>query len=363
MTAPLPARWTPDQSHAWYRAHPRALGTNFVPANAINQLEMWQAETFDPARIDLELGWARSLGMNAMRVFLHDLLWHSDAAGFKQRIGQYLAIAAEHGIRTMFVLFDSCWDPVPRLGPQRAPMAGIHNSGWVQGPGAAALGDVACVPRLRAYVEDIVASFGQDERVWCWDVWNEPDNQGGGMGYYTPHEAPDKLARVAALLPQVFAWARAAAASQPLTSGVWIGADWRPGSATLNDIQRCQLGESDVISFHDYNWPETFEDRVHQLQAYGRPIVCTEYVARGNGSTFDVCLPIARREDLGMLNWGLVNGRSQTHLPWDSWQHPYTAAAPTVWFHDVLHEDGRPYREREAASLREHAAAPREATR
>jgi hypothetical protein len=359
MTSSPSARWSASQAHAWHRAQPLALGANYVPAGAINQLDMWQAETFDPARINLELGWARSLGMNAMRVFLHDLLWQQDAPGFKQRIAQYLGIAQRHGIRSMFVLFDSCWDPQPRLGPQRAPMPGVHNSGWVQGPGAVALGDAASVPRLKAYVEDIVNHFGQDERVWCWDVWNEPDNQGGGMGFYTPHELPDKLARVAALLPQVFAWARAAGATQPLTSGVWIGDDWRPGAPGLNDIQRCQLGESDVISFHDYNWPEVFERRVAQLQAHGRPLVCTEYVARGNGSTFDACLPLAREHDLGMINWGFVNGRSQTQFPWDSWQHPYTTQPPTVWFHDVLHGDGRPYREREAELLRAHAAAPR----
>jgi hypothetical protein len=351
------APWSAKRAHAWHDAHSRLLGANFVPASAINQLEMWQADTFDTARIDLELGWAAELGMNTMRVFLHNLLWQQDAQGLKQRIGVYLGIAARHRIKTMFVLFDSCWDPRPALGTQRAPMPGIHNSGWVQSPGASELADPACYPKLRAYVEDVVGSFRDDERVVCWDLWNEPDNQGGGMGYYLQFEAADKIALVAALLPQVFDWARAQQPSQPLTSGVWLGDDWSPDSAALNAVQRAQLALSDVITFHDYSWPEKFLARIRQLQAYGRPLVCTEYMARGIGSTFDATLLIARQEQIGMINWGFVAGKSQTNMPWDSWTKPYTFAPPPVWFHDVLHADGKPYREHEVELLRQHGKA------
>ncbi|WP_431050270.1 hypothetical protein [Roseateles sp. L2-2] len=360
-TAPaaVPARWTPEQAHAWFQAQPPSLGANFIPASAINQLAMWQAESFDAERIDLELGWAAGLGMNTMRVFLHDLLWAQDAAGFKSRIGQYLDIADRHGIKTMFVLFDSCWDPHPKLGPQREPIPGVHNSGWVQSPSATQLADRSTWPALRAYVEDIVKTYGQDPRVTYWDVWNEPDNQGGGMGYYLPREAKDKIALVAELIPQVFDWARAQQPSQPLTSGVWLGDDWTPGSKELNAVQQAQLAGSDVVSFHDYSWPEKLEARIKQLKAYGRPLICTEYMARSLGSTFDVALPIAWREDVGMLNWGFVDGKSQTKMPWDSWKKPYTIDPPLVWFHDVLHTDGTPYREREAELLRQHGARKR----
>lgn len=354
---PQAPTWSVERAHAWYAAQPRILGANFIPASAINQLEMWQADTFDAERIDLELGWAAALGMNTMRVFLHDLLWTQDAAGFKRRIDTYLGIASRHGIRTMLVLFDSCWDPRPALGGQRAPMPGIHNSGWVQSPGAAQLADEASYPVLRAYVEDIVGSFGNDERVWCWDLWNEPDNQGGGMGYYQQFEAKDKIALVARLLPQVFGWAQACAPSQPLTSGVWFGDDWTPASVLLNAVQLAQLQLSDVVSFHDYSWPEKFLSRIRQLQAYGRPLVCTEYMARGMGSTFDATLAIARAERVGMINWGFVCGKSQTNMPWDSWKNPYTFAPPSLWFHDVLHTDGTPYRAHEVELLRQHAKA------
>lgn len=345
-------RWTAAQSNAWYAGRSWLTGANYIPADAINQLEMWQAATWDPARIDRELGWAQTqFGMNTMRVFLHDLAWQQDPAGFKRRVGEFLTIAARHGIRPIFVLFDSCWDPDPHAGPQHPPIPGVHNSGWVQGPGHKAVLDPAQEPRLRAYVTDLVGSFAQDSRVLAWDVWNEPDNDGGGD--YAPTDTNPVRARIAVLLPQVFAWARAARPTQPLTSGVWNGGDWSPDNeAKLNPIPRIQLAQSDVISFHNYDWPERFAERVAQLKGYGRPILCTEWMARSAGSTVDTVLPVGRRENVAMVNWGFVKGRIQTDLPWDSWQRPYTRQPPTVWFHDLVRPDGTPYRVREAEIFR-----------
>ncbi|HEX7916728.1 cellulase family glycosylhydrolase [Rudaea sp.] len=348
-------RWPEAKAKTWYAQQRWILGANYLPANAINELEMWQADTFDPARIDLELGWAQGLGMNTMRVFLHDLLWQQDAAGFKQRIDQFLAIAAKHGIKPIFVLFDSCWDPEPKLGPQHPPIPGVHNSGWVQSPGVA-LADPAQYPRLERYVKDIVGSFADDKRVLAWDVWNEPDNEGGG--HYQAREPKHKNELVAKLLPQVFAWARSASPSQPLTSGVWHDDDWSD-TARLNAVERTQLEQSDVISFHNYDWPEQFAARARQLEKYGRPLICTEYMARGNGSTIDGVLPLAKKLDIGMVNWGFVDGKEQTRYPWDSWERPYTLQQPPLWFHDVLHTDGTPYRQREVDILRALSSAPR----
>jgi hypothetical protein len=342
-------RWTAREANAWYDAQPWLLGSNYIPSSAINQLEMWQADTFDPKRIDQELAWAQDLGMNTMRVFMHDLLWQQDARGFMQRIDTFLTIAAKHGIRPVFVLFDSCWDPSPKLGPQHPPIPGVHNSGWVQSPGAAELADPASYQKLRAYVEGVVGAFGADRRVLAWDLWNEPDN--AGPADYETREARNKIDLVAALLPQVFIWARAKNPIQPLTSGIWNHDDWTPG-AVLNSIEATQLAQSDVISFHDYNWPEKFKARVTQLAQYGRPLICTEYMARSAGSTIDGDLPIGRSANVGMINWGFVVGKIQTNLPWDSWQRPYTLQQPAVWFHDLLRADGTPYRSREAEMLR-----------
>jgi hypothetical protein len=349
-------RWTAQQANEWYAGQPWPLGSNYIPANAINQLEMWQEETFDPKRIELELGWAQSLGMNTMRVFLHDLLWQQDSRRFKQRIGAFLDIAARHGIKPIFVLFDSCWDPTPRLGPQHPPIPGVHNSGWVQSPSAAELADPASYLKLRAYVEGVVGAFAADPRVLAWDVWNEPDNH--GPPDYESREARNKFDLVAALLPQVFSWARSQHPIQPLTSGIWNHDDWTP-NAQLNAVEAEQMNESDVISFHDYNWPEKLESRIAQLQQYGRPIICTEYMARAAGSTIDGSLAIGKKANVGMVNWGFVVGKIQTNLPWDSWQRPYTLQQPPVWFHDLLYADGTPYRVHEAQLLRTLSSLPK----
>ncbi len=341
-------RWTEAQAKAWYAAQPWPVGGNFLPSTAINELEMWQADTFDPTTIDRELGWAEHIGMNTMRVFLHNLLWEQDPKGFQQRIDTFLTISARHHIRPVFVLFDSCWEPFPKLGPQHPPIPGVHNSGWVQAPGATVLADPAQHPRLESYVKGVVGAFANDPRILAWDLWNEPDN--GNDSSYAKDEPKNKNEIILALLPKVFDWARTAHPTQPLTSGLWHG-EWA-SEATMPPLARIQIEQSDVISFHSYAWPEEFEQRVQQLEQFHRPIICTEYMARGAGSTFDTILPIAHKYRVGAINWGLVAGKSQTYLPWDSWQRPYVNEQPTVWFHDVFHTDGKPYREREVEIIR-----------
>jgi hypothetical protein len=346
------ARWPEQKANSWYAQQPWLVGSNYVPKSAINQLEMWQEATFDPAQIDLELGWAEAMGMNTMRVFLHDLLWQQDAAGFQKRINQFLAIAARHHIRPMLVIFDSCWDPEPHLGTQHAPIPGVHNSGWVQSPGADALADPKQYPRLKAYVEGIVGAFAKDDRILAWDLWNEPGSDNAGSYPKTELKVQDKLKLVAALLPEVFEWARAANPTQPLTSGVW-GADGSPDGANLPELQQIQLRESDIITFHNYSWPEDFKRQVSWLKKKNRPVICTEFMARPAGSTFDTILPIAKQEHVGAINWGFVAGKTQTYYPWESWQHPYVRSQPPVWFHEVLRADGTPYRQAEVNLIRQ----------
>lgn len=346
-------RWPEKAAKSWYSKQPWFVGSNYAPANAINELEMWQADSFDPKRIDLELGWAESLGMNTMRVFLHDLLWQQDAEGFRKRIDQFLQIADKHKIKPMFVLFDSVWDPFPKLGKQREPKPGVHNSGWLQSPGAAALKDPAQYPRLEAYVKGVVGSFANDERVLAWDIWNEPENT--NKSSYGKVELANKGELVLALLPKAFAWARAANPKQPLTSGVWNG-DWSSPDK-LTAMEKIQLDLSDVISFHNYGPPAEFEERVKWLQRYHRPLLCTEYMARGNKSTFEGTLPIAKKYKVAAYNWGLVAGKTQTNLPWDSWQKPYVGREPSIWFHEIFHTDGKPYRPEEVAFIRKITGA------
>jgi hypothetical protein len=348
------SRWTEQRASEWYAQQPWLVGSNYIPSNAINELEMWQAASFDPQRIDKELGWAESLGLNTMRVFLHDLLWQQDPEGFKKRLDTFLTIAQKHKIRPLFVLFDSCWDPNPKLGKQHAPKPGVHNSGWVQSPGANALKDPAQYARLKAYVQGVVGAFAKDKRILGWDIWNEPDNTNDGS--YASLEPLNKVELVLELLPRAFEWAREAGASQPLTSGVWTG-DWS-SPEKLGPMARIQLALSDVVSFHSYDKPEIFEKRLLSLQQYRRPILCTEYMARGNGSTFQGTLPIAKKYHVAAINWGLVAGKTQTYLPWDSWKSPYINREPPVWFHEIFRNNGQPYSQDEATFIRTIVSSP-----
>jgi len=224
--------WSKARAEAWAKAHPWLAGCNYAPATAINQLEMWQPRTFDPSTIDRELGWAEGLGFTSIRVFLHHLLWESDPQGFLERIDQFLAIADRHKIGVMFVLFDSVWDPFPHTGKQHSPVPGLHNSGWVQSPGVVILKNPDRHEELKEYVTGVISRFRDDRRIDAWDLFNEPDNP--NRSSYGRLEPPNKPELALALLKKEFAWAREVNPSQPLTAGVWIGAQL----PTAEEMQR-----------------------------------------------------------------------------------------------------------------------------
>lgn len=339
--------WTTTKAKAWYAKQGWPVGCNFTPSTAINQLEMWQADTFDTLTIAKELGWAQSIGMNTVRVFLHDLAYGQDSAGFLQRMNTFLQISSRHKIKPLFVFFDSVWDPFPAAGKQREPKPHVHNSGWVQSPGATALADETSYPGLEKYVKDVVHYFKNDNRIWGWDVWNEPDNMNGGE--YNKGEPKNKQEIVLVLLQKTFDWARSQKPVQPLTSGIWHG-NWSSADS-LKPIWKVQVANSDIISFHNYDGSAEFEKRIKWLQRYNRPIICTEYMARGNGSFFKPNLEIAKRYKVGMYNWGFVDGKTQTIYPWNSWNKQYTAE-PELWFHDIFRADGTPYKQEEVTYIK-----------
>lgn len=309
-------RWSAAKANEWYAHQPWLVGCNFIPSTAINQLEMWQADTFDPATIDKELKWASGLGFNTVRVYLHDLAWDADAAGFKKRMEQFLGIADRYGIRPIFVLFDDCWNANPKIGKQPAPQPGVHNSGWLQSPGRDVVNMPESWPRLEKYLKDIVGTFATDKRVLLWDLYNEPGNEGQGN-------------KSLPLLKKAFQWAREVNPTQPLSAGVWSG---------LQDLNDFQTASSDVITFHNYNDAGNLAGQIEGLKKHGRPVICTEWMRRGT-SDVAACLPLFKKEGVGCCNWGLVAGKTQTIFPWGS---PKGAPEPKVWFHDLLRKDGTP---------------------
>lgn len=340
------ARWTIEEAQAWYAHQPWLVGCNFIPSTAVNQLEMWQAETFDAETIERELRWAAEIGFNTARVFLHDLLWQQDERGFAERVDLFLTIAERFGIRPMFVLFDGVWYPKPKLGPQRAARDRIHNSGWVQSPGAEILSDPARHDELRGYVRGIIERFQDDARVLAWDLFNEPAAPNLA---YARHEPADKPRLATALLGKAFHWAREAQPHQPLTAGLWSG-PWTANNP-LSEINALMVAESDVISFHSYEPPEKVRTLIDELDKEGRPLLITEYLARTFGSTFQAVLPLFKERNVAAYNWGFVSGKTQTIYPWDSWTKTYTGE-PDPWFHDILHPDGTPYDSEETRLIR-----------
>jgi hypothetical protein len=316
-------QWSLAKANAWYSRHQWINGSDFIPSTAINQLEMWQAATFDPKTIDLQLGWAESIGFNTMRVFLHSVAWKEDPAGFKNRVDQYLAIANKHHIQTIFVFFDDCWNPNPKPGKQPEPKTGIHNSGWVQDPGRV-INTKASYEELHEYVTDVLHRFGHDKRILLWDLYNEPGNS-------------NKKEASLPLLTRIFAWAREAAPEQPVSAGLWA---W-----DYEKLNAFQVKNSDVITYHDYETPEWHQRVVQLLKAYGRPVICTEYMARPRNSTFENTMPMLKAENVGAINWGLVEGKTNTKYAWDT-PMP-NGDEPKLWFHEVFKKDGSPYKQEE----------------
>lgn len=345
----LAHRWPEAKAAEWMEKNGWLVGCNYVPYNAINQLEMWQAETFDPARIDQELAWAAGLGFNTVRVFLHHLLWEQDSQGFIQRIDEFLSIASKHGIKSMLVLFDAVWNPFPKLGVQPVPKHNVHNSGWVQSPGYDVLNDPTQYDSLHDYVHGIVSHFKEDDRVLIWDLFNEPDNM-NLTSYKDDDYALHKAELSMALLKKTINWVRVINPVQPITMAPWKE-DWSCDTK-LTALDNYMFTHSDVISFHCYENATLTEERILHLKRFNRPMLCTEYMARPFGSTFQEILPLFKKYNVGGYNWGLVAGKTQTHCPWDSWSTRYDTE-PALWFHDIFRENGEPYRPEEVAFLKE----------
>lgn len=321
--------WSYEKAKLWSQQNPWLRGCNFNPSTAINQLETWQAESFDTVTIDRELGYAQSIGLNCMRVFLHHLAWQTDRQGFKDRMGKYLSIADSHGIKTIFVFFDDCWNYDYSSGKQPEPKIGIHNSGWVRDPGKKLDDDPALIDTLELYVKDILTSFANDKRIVMWDLYNEPGNS-------------DRINKSLPLLTSVFKWAREVNLSQPVSSGIW--------NRSLTDINKFQLENSDIITYHNYANEKDHKIAIDTLRKYNRPLVCTEYMARTRGSRFENIMPLLKKEKVAAINWGLVTGKTNTMYEWD---HPVPSGKePEIWFHDIFRPDGSPFDVKEIDLIR-----------
>tara|TARA_B100000575_G_scaffold101376_1_gene80825 strand:+ start:3585 stop:4640 length:1056 start_codon:yes stop_codon:yes gene_type:complete len=341
-------KWSKEEAFQWYEDKDWLVGCNYLPSNAINQLEMFQAESFDKDINEKELSWAHELGFNSVRVYLHDLLWN-DHVSFKNTLNEFLEICNKLKIKPMLVLLDDCHRPYPKLGQQPKPVRGVHNSGWKQSPGMALVHQIYDNPkhseaqRLKKYVQEILSEFGEDERILIWDIYNEPGQFGIGEKTLT-------------LLKLVWEWAHEVRPMQPLTSCL--------DGSVGKEIIEINAQNSDVITFHTYE-AEKLQATIKRLEKYERPLICTEYMAREFGSTFEFSLPIFKENKIGCYNWGLVAGKSQTHFGWstilelkkrkeegDFLEEGEKIPEPETWFHDILRKDGSAFSEKEVSFIK-----------
>tara|TARA_B100001564_G_scaffold350805_1_gene355773 strand:- start:462 stop:1604 length:1143 start_codon:yes stop_codon:yes gene_type:complete len=350
----LDFRWTEERAWQWHNENGWMVGTNFNPSTSINQLEFWQEDTYDQETIERELEWSAELGMNMHRVYLHNLLWDQDSIGFLKRVDTYLEISESKGIKTLLVLLDDVWHPIPKLGNQPEPIPFVHNSGWVQAPGSKILGDSSRHNELKNYIKGVITHFSDDKRVMGWDLYNEPDNVSPDDPKYPERgpEVKEKHIYSLSLLKKTFRWAREVNPSQPLTVGLWKDpVTWR-NIDSLSAIDRFAISNSDVISFHAYGSLEETMKKIEDLEQFNRPLLCTEYLARGEQNTFQVILPLFKEKEVAAVNWGFVAGKTNTAFPWSSWQVKFDSL-PKIWHHDIYLPDKTPYDQKEIDFLKE----------
>ena len=362
-------RWSEKRIWDWYDNLPWLVGTNFITSSSINQLEFWQEKTFDVSLIEKELKFSASIGMNTHRVFLHDLLWQQDSIGFLERINKFLEISERNEIKTLFVFFDDVWHPLPKLGKQPKAIPNVHNSGWVQSPGARILYDTLNHDKLESYIKGVVSKFANDSRIIGWDLYNEPGQKGIASHNISKERTIELYRKIGleitednysnydlnridpkdkkqvytlSLLKKTVKWVREINPSQPITIGIYEWDVKWDDKNNLSELNKYILNISDIISFHSYGSKNEVLRRVNELENYNRPLLCTEYIAREYQNTFENILPIFNDNKIGAYNWGLVSGKTNTIYPWKSWDSTYTRP-PKKWHHDIFYRDGNPY--------------------
>lgn len=325
-------RWTEKQAQAWGEANPWFCGFNYIPANAINYTAMWDRTSFSPDVIDRELALAEQVGLNCARVVLQYAVYAENPKHFLKALDKFLDICDKHHIKAMPIFFDDCAFGVntdPKTGVQPEPLDGWYAWAWSPSPGHTMVIDERMHPLLETYVKDVLSHFADDDRIMMWDLYNEPTNGPGD--------------RSLPLLRNVVKWAREVQISQPITIGVWCGNE---------GLNRFSLDNSDIVTFHCYADPTHTRNTCRDLKKENRPVICTEWMNRPAKSTIPDVLPVFVEEGVGCMMWGLVNGKTQTDLPWG--HRPEHGEYKGPWQHDIFHGDFTPYDEAEIALLKKY---------
>ena len=324
-------RWDNRRTWLWYENIGIVKGVNYVPRNAVNSTEMWMEDSFDPEVIGEEIGWAQDAGYTTLRVQLQYAVWKEDPAGFLDRVNKFLELAEDHDLQVVPVLFDgrnfAQADPV--VGPQPEPVPGAYNARWTPSPGESAVKDRSAWPDLERYVKDVIGTFKRDDRVVYWDLYNRAGD--------------DELWETALpLMDQTFNWAREVDPQQPLAMAAWT----RYESAMTTRM----LERSDIITFQSFESAGQVEALLLLLARYDRPIICSDWLMRQRGNTFENLLPLFSVNHVGWFNQGLVNGKTQGWIQQEKFR---SDTQPDLWQHDVFKPDGAAYDEEEIKLVQE----------
>ncbi|MDO4194676.1 MAG: cellulase family glycosylhydrolase [Prevotellaceae bacterium] len=315
-------RWTVEKAKEWEKINPWFCGVNYIPANAVNYTAMWDKTSFSPMVIKKELALMKDLGMNCVRFVMQYKVYEENPSRFIKTLDKVLELCDKAGVKAMPIFFDDCIfgtnnDPV--TGKQPEPLEGWYAWAWSPSPGLSMVVDEREHGKLEKYVKDILTHFSDDPRIMLWDLYNEPTNT----------VMPE---RSWPLLKKVFNWARTVNPLQPISVGLWNDNE---------ELNNFLVENSDIITYHIYADADKTLKKIKQMKTYGRPVICTEWMNRVAGSTIKDNLHLFAEENSGCMLWGLVNGKTQTHLCWGHRpeQLPYTG----VWQHDIFKNNMKPY--------------------
>jgi hypothetical protein len=319
------SRWSNEKAKKYMASLGVIKGVNYIPSYCVSYIEMWHH--FKEDVIYRELRYAKRFGFNSLRIFVAACQWESRREIIQEKLNTFLDWCKELGFTVMLTLQPNTYMlPNNDLHPEEDPFIinfkpGCHDGSWTYK--GAQIFDcngkwIESKENICKFVCDIISSYGQDKRVTFWDLYNE---------CHTSNIPLQEL---------VFSCARSQNPIQPLTA-CWNALD-------ISDITTFHCYATPGVEVLDPDLPGihemSFSGEINRAKSTGRPILCTECLARTFKSEMTGFLPVYRKERIGFYIWGLCAGSAQYHFPWD-W--PIGSPEPKRWFHCVMYPDGSFY--------------------
>ncbi len=350
-------KWTKERAWEWYNNRPWIRGCNYMSADCANRIDQWQSYGFEERleTTEKELALMAELGYNSVRLILEFIVWDEEHDSFLERFERYISLCSKYGISCMIVLANDCMRPkgleVNSLGEQKVDW-GYHGGrkmsqhGKLSGMGHHVLDEPDKAPRYFEMVREIVERYKDDERIIMWNIYNEVGNS---------HRWQVSMPN----LKKIFEIVREIDPIQPLTCETFSLGEGEIEDIT--EVEKYALEQSDIISYHNYGTYDINIRIIKKLKRYGRPVLCTEWLARCLDNNIQEMFPLFYLEKIGCYNWGFVAGKYQTYEPWNSvWENydenPDLKWDFTKWFHDLYRPNHRPYDPKEIEIIKRYCA-------